>query len=97
MSTPPSIINEVVVTYNEFIKVLTQLGYRNESDETKYRFVNDKHNSIVDLPLMPFEATVRKVDLAVYSYRLYMQGIIKQEENLIKKIQQNRAKKTMKT
>jgi hypothetical protein len=93
MRTPLSLIDEVTVTNSELIKVLIQLGYRDESTDIKYRFVNDAHNSIVELPLHPLEESVRKVDLDIYSYRLYMQGVTKQEENLIKKVQKNRLNK----
>jgi hypothetical protein len=75
------------------MNVLIQLGYQDKSTEKKYRFVNDKYNSIVDLPLLPLDEAVRKVDLAIYSYQLYMQGVIREEENLIKKVLQNRSKR----
>ena len=45
MTTPSKIFVEVAVTNNEFIKVLTQLGYRSELTEERYRFVNDKHDT----------------------------------------------------
>lgn len=93
MRTPPSIIKEVNITNSELIRVLTRMGYRDESTEKKYRFVNDKYNSIVDLPLTPLHENVRKIDLSIYCYQLYMQGVIRQEENLVKKVLQNRAKK----
>ncbi len=93
MRTPLSLIDEVTITNSELIQALIQLNYRDESTDKKYRFVNDKYNSIVELPLLPLEEAVRKVDLDIYSYRLYMQGVIKQEENLIKKAQKNRARK----
>ena len=94
MRTSLSLIDEVTVSNSELIKVLIQLGYRDESTDLKYRFVNDTHRSIVELPLRSLEEAVRKVDLDIYSYRLYMQGVIKQEENLIKKVQKNRLSKT---
>ena len=95
MKEAPSIIKEVIVTYGEIAKVLTQLGYRNESNEERYHFVNDKYKSMIDLPPYPLEDVVRHQFLAIYSYQLYMQGIIKDEENLVKKILQNRAKRKM--
>jgi hypothetical protein len=93
MRTPLNIINEVRINNNELMNVLIQLGYQDKSTEKKYRFVNDKYNSIVDLPLLPLDEAVRKVDLAIYSYQLYMQGVIREEENLIKKVLQNRSKR----
>lgn len=94
MKTTPNIIKEVSVTNKEFIKVMTQLGYRNESNEERYHFVNDKYNSIVDLPPLSLDEIVQKEYLAIYSYQLYMQGVIKEEENLVKKIQLNRIRKS---
>jgi hypothetical protein len=91
MRPPLSLIDEVTITNSELIQALIQLNYRDESTDKKYRFVNDKYNSIVELPLLPLEEAVRKVDLDIYSCRLYMQGVIKQEENLLKKVQKNRA------
>jgi hypothetical protein len=93
MKVAPSIINEVVVTNDALISVLTQLGYRNETNEERYHFINDKHKSIVDFPLRPLEDVVQKEYLAIYSYQLYMQGVIKEEESLLRKIQQNLMKK----
>jgi hypothetical protein len=93
MRTPLRLIDEVTITNIELIKALIELNYRDESTDKKYRFVNDAYNSIVELPLLPLEDAVRKVDLDIYSYRLYMQGVIKQEESLIRKIQKNRSRK----
>jgi hypothetical protein len=93
MRTPLRLIDEVTITNIELIKALIELNYRDESTDKKYRFVNDEYNSIVELPLLPLEDAVRKVDLDIYSYRLYMQGVIKQEENLIRKVQKNRSRK----
>lgn len=92
MRTAPNIIKEVNITFRELIKVLTQLGFRDESDDEKYRFVNDKHSSIVHLPLRSLDENVMKIDVAANSYRLYMQGVIQKEENLVNKVLQNRLK-----
>jgi hypothetical protein len=92
MTTPSKIFVEVSVTNNEFIKVLTQLGYRSEFTEERYRFVNDKHDSVVVLPANPLDEPVQRIYVANYSYQLFMQGIIKDEESLIRKVQQNRLK-----
>lgn len=45
MTSPSKIFVEVSVTNKELIKVLTQIGYRDESDDESYRFVNDKYKS----------------------------------------------------
>jgi hypothetical protein len=92
MSTPSKIFVEVSVTNSEFIKVLTQLGYRSEFTEERYRFVNDKYDSVVVIPANPLDEPVQRIYVANYSYQLYMQGVIKDEESLVKKVQQNRLK-----
>jgi hypothetical protein len=92
MTTPSKIFVEVSVTNNEFIKVLTQLGFRSELTEERYRFVNDKHDSIVVIPANPLDEPVQRIYVANYSYQLYMQGIIKDEESLVKMVQKNRLK-----
>lgn len=94
MRTPPDIINQVPITYGEFIEVLTNLGYVKEFDGKNNRFINDKYKSLVLLPVRPSEEILEKVYTAAASYQLYMQGVIKQEENLVKKVQQNRLKKS---
>lgn len=93
MKRAPEIVRDAIVTNNELIKVLTQMGFRNESTEERYRFVNDKYNSIVHLPPRPLDEVVKNQFLAIYSYQLYMQGVIRDEENLVKKVLQNREKK----
>jgi predicted RNA binding protein YcfA (HicA-like mRNA interferase family) len=92
MTTPSKIFVEVSVTNNEFIKVLTQLGYRSELTEERYCFVNDKYDSIVVVPAHPLDEPVQRIYVANYSYQLYMQGVIKDEESLVKMVQKNRAK-----
>ena len=92
MKKAPSILKEVFVTYGEITSVLTQLGYRNESNEERYHFVNDKYKSMVDLPPYSLEDVVKHQFLAIYSYQLFMQGVIKDEESLVKKVLQNRVK-----
>ena len=75
------------------MKVLTQIGFRNESNKEEYRFVNDKYDSIIVLPLRPLDEAVQRIYMAGYSYQLYLQGVIRDEENLVKKVLQNRAKR----
>ena len=92
MTSPSKIFVEVSVTNQELMKVLMQIGFRNESSEEDYRFVNDKYNSIVVLPVRPLDEAVQRMYLASYSYQLYLQGVIRDEENLVKKVLQNRTK-----
>ena len=93
MTTPPRIYIEVPVTYGELIQVLTKLGYHQEFDGKHNRYINEKHKSMVILPVRPLDETVERIDIASASYRLYLQGVIKEEENLIRMIQKNRLKK----
>jgi hypothetical protein len=97
MSSPPRIIAEVPVTYSEMIEVLTKLGYHQEFDGKVNRYVNEKHDSMVLLPVGAPNETLDKLHVAVASFRLYLQGIIKEEESLIYMIQKNRLKKNKKT
>lgn len=96
MTTPPRIYIEVPVTYREMIEVLTKLGYHQEFDGKHNRYINEKYKSMVILPVRPLDEIVERIDVAGISYRLYLQGVIKEEENLIHKIQKNRLKKRAK-
>lgn len=91
-----SIFVEVPVTYGEIIEVLTKLGYRQEFDGKGYRYVNDKHDSYVLLRVASPDEILEKAYVAAHSSLLYRQGIIKEEESLIHKIQKNRLKKSKK-
>ena len=90
MTTPSKIFVKIAVTNQEFIKVLTQLGFREESTERHWRFVNNEHKSEVVFPIRPLNEAVPRIYVAEFSYRLYMQGVIRDEENLVKKVLQNR-------
>ena len=96
MTTPPKIYIEVPVTYGEMITVLTKLGYQQEFDGKHNRYTNEKHKSVVVLPVRPLDETVERIDVAAASYRLYLQGVIKEEENLVRMIQKNRLKQSKK-
>lgn len=87
---------EVPVTYREMIEVLTKLGYHPEFDGRHNRYINEKYKSIVIMPINDLDKTMEIIDIASDSRRLYRQGVIKEEENLIKKIQANRLKKAKK-
>jgi hypothetical protein len=87
---------DVPVTYGEMIEVLTKLGYRQEFDGKGYRYINDKHDSYVLLRAASPDEMLEKAFAAAYSSLLYGQGIIKEEESLIHKIQKNRLKKSKK-
>jgi hypothetical protein len=96
MSSPPRIIAEVPVTYGEMIEVLTKLGYSQEFDGKANRYVNEKHNSMVLLPVGAPDEILDKLHVAIASFRLYLQGVIKEEESIIQMIQKNRVKRSKK-
>ena len=93
MTSPSKIFIKESVTNNELLTVLAQIGFRDESSEDRFRFVNDTYNSVIVLPIRPLDEAVQRIYLADYSYQLYMQGVIKNEESLVKKVLQNRAKR----
>ena len=79
MKPVPKIFVEVPVTYGEMIEVLTKLGYHQESDGKNVRYINDKLKSFVLLPIRSLNEILEKSYVAVYSSRLYLQGVIKEE------------------
>jgi hypothetical protein len=97
MRPVPSIFVEVPITYGEMIEVLTKLGYYQEFDGKNNRYVNEKHDSWVLLPVKSPDEILERAYLAAYSSRLYLQGVIKEEESLVYMIQKNRLKKSKKT
>jgi hypothetical protein len=97
MKPVPIIFVEVPVTYGEMIEVLTKLGYHQEFDGKNNRYVNDKYDSFVLLSVRPSNDILERAYVAAYSSRLYLQGVIKEEESLVHMIQKNRLKKGEKT
>jgi hypothetical protein len=93
MTTPPKIYVEVPITYGEMIDVLEKLGFQKELNDNMLHFSNEKYKSKVILPERPLDAVVELVHVATYSHRLYLQGVIKHEEDLIRMIQKMRLKK----
>ena len=96
MTSPPNLFVEVSVTYGEMIEVLTKLGYHQEFDGKNNRFINETHKSFVVLPVRSLNETLERMYVAAYSSRLYLQGIIKDEESLVRAIIKNRLKKSKK-
>ena len=96
MRPVPKIFVEVPVTYGEMIEVLTKLGYHQEFDGKNNRYVHEKEDSFLLLPVNSPDEILERAYVAVYSSRLYLQGIIKQEESLIHMIQKNREKTSKK-
>ncbi len=90
----PSIFLEIRITFNELIEVLTKLGYHPEFDGKHNLYINEKYKSMVKMPVHNLDELMERADVAAYSSRLYLQGVIKEEEDLIRKIQKNRLKKS---
>ncbi len=90
--TISNIYKDITITNAEFIQVLTKLHYHKNTEGDYYRFVNDKYNSVVILPVEPLEKPVQKVHLATYTFRLFLQGVIKQQEDIIQMVEKNRSK-----
>jgi hypothetical protein len=97
MSTVSRIYLDVPVTHAEMIEVLTKLGYQPEFDGKHNRYINEKYKSMVLMPVNNLSQTMEAAEVVAYSSRLYLQGVIKEEENLIYMIQKNRLKKSKKT
>ena len=87
-----NIYKNVTITNAEFIQVLTKLHYQKKDVGENYVFANNKYNSIVILPIKPMSEPVQKVHLATYTFRLFLQGVIKQEDDIIKMVEKNRIK-----
>ncbi len=68
------------ITNQEFMTMLHKLGFTDVSDNQQFRFIHTKKNSEITLPIRPLSEYVQRVYLAAYAYRLYMQGIIKNED-----------------
>ena len=93
MTSPPNLFVKVSVTYGEMIEVLAKLGYQQDFDGKNNRFTKQKHKSFVVLPVRPLDEILERMYVAAYSSRLYLQGVIKEEESLVRMIQKNRLKK----
>ena len=81
------------VTYAEMMGVLTKLGFQPEFDGKHNRYTHEKYKSMVLMPVNNLSQTMEAAEVLAYSSRLYLQGVIKEEENIIRKIQKNRLKK----
>jgi hypothetical protein len=86
------VYKEISPSYQEVAEALKQLGFREETNSEFFLFVNDKHKSEVKLPARPYDAPFLKANLAGFSYLLFMQGVIKDSDDLAKLIEKNRLK-----
>ena len=96
MATASSNTVKVSVTYGEMIEVLEKLGYHPEFDGKHNRYINEKYNSWVTLAIRPNDDAFSRLIFDAYSYQLYMQGVIKEENSLLLMIEKNRLKKSKK-
>ena len=90
MSSVSPIFRKIPVTYGEMIEVLTELGYHSELDGKNNRYINEEYSSTVIMPISPSDKFMDKIDVVTYSYRLFNQGVINDEESLVEMIQKNR-------
>ncbi len=88
------VYKEIVVNYGEVAEALKKLGFQDISTSKHFRLVNSAHNSEVKLPARPSDAIFSKVNLAGYSYQLYMQGVIEEYDDLAKLVEKNRSANT---
>lgn len=86
------VYKEMNVTYGEVAQALEQLGYRNESNLEYFKFINEKYQSEIILPASPLESDFVKANTVGFSNLLFMQGVIKDPDNLVKIIEKNRNK-----
>ncbi len=91
------VYKEMNVTYGEVAQVLEQLGYRNVSTTEHFKFINEPYKSEIALPACPSNTLFVKANTVGFSNLLFMQGVIKDPNNLVKMIEKNRikAQKTM--
>lgn len=84
-------INEnIIATYAEVAEALKKLGFQDMSTPKHFRLVHNAYNSEVKLPARPLDTLFSKVNLAGFSYQLYMQGVIKDYDDLAKLVEKNR-------
>lgn len=84
------VYKELVANYGEIAEALKKLGFQDMSTPKHFRLVNTIHNSEVKLPARPLDAVFAKINLAGYSYQLYMQGVIEEYDDLAKLVEKNR-------
>jgi hypothetical protein len=84
------VYKEMEVTYGEMAQALKQLGYQDESTSKHFRFVNDAYKSEFLLPARPLETKFVKANTVSFSNLLFMQGVVKNPEKLVKMIEKNR-------
>ena len=84
------VYKEMSITNGELAQALTQLGYKNESDSEIFRYINKVYDSIILLRANPPNRTLFKAIISGFSYQLYMQGVIEEQDDLAKLVEKNR-------
>jgi hypothetical protein len=84
------VYKEMEVTYGEIAQALKQLGYQDESTAQNFRFINEAYKSEFLLPARPLESKFVKANTVSFSNLLFMQGVVKNPDKLVKIIEKNR-------
>ena len=85
-----NVYKEMDVTYGEMAQALSQLGFKDESTPDLFLFVREPKKQEVRLPYRPADTLFAKINTLGFSNILFMQGIIKHPDNLVKMIEKNR-------
>jgi hypothetical protein len=92
-----SIDKNLKATNEEFINALKRLGYRDVTDNDKMlQFRHDTFNSVVQIAALSPSDKILKAVLASYSSMLYWQGVIKDDQEIVRMIEQERKEATRK-
>jgi hypothetical protein len=86
-----NVYKEMDVTYGEVAQALTQLGFKDESTPELFLFVREARKVEVRLPYRPDDTLFAKINTLGFSNILFMQGIIKHPDKLVKMIEKNRS------
>ena len=84
------VYKEMTITYGELAQALTELGYTNESDSDHFRYVHKKRASVILLKANAANRVLFKAIISAFSYQLYMQGVIEEQDDLAKLVEKNR-------
>ena len=85
-----NVYKEMDITYGEMAEALTQLGFKDESTSELFLFVREARKVEVRLPFRPQETVFAKINTLGFSNILFMQGILKHPDNVVKMIEKNR-------
>jgi hypothetical protein len=86
------VYKDMAVTYGEFFEALQQLGFKDESNEVRFRFKKDSMASLVSISKRPLDEIMWKPKFLGYSHSLYLRDDIEDPDDLAKMIETNREK-----